>query len=676
MKVKNLLVMAMVGTICYSCTETKPLGIGVKAENRDESIRPGDDFYEYCNGNWMKNNPLTDEYSRYGAFDVLAELNNTQLRGLIEELASKEQAQGSVAQKVADMYRLATDSTRLNKEGAEPIMSDFAKIDAITDKAGYFTTMAEMSISSASAFFNYGIDADMKSSKENLFDLSQGGLSLGQKDYYVENDESTTEIRNKFKEHIVKMFQLIGDTEEMAQTRMEDVMRIETRLANASLSNEEMRNPEEMYHKLTLEELKEQFGQLDWDSFFKTIGAEVKQLNVGMPKHLKETEAIINGESLDALKNYLKWNVLNGASSMLGDEILACHFDFFGKTLTGTLQQQPRWKRGIQIVNRTLGMALGQMYVEKYFPAEAKERMVQLVKNLQVALGERIDAQEWMSEETKQKAHEKLSTFLVKVGYPDEWKDYSSLQIDPSKSYYENLKAISVWNWQDELAKRMNKPVDPTEWGMTPQTVNAYYNPTTNEICFPAGILQYPFFDMNADDAFNYGAIGVVIGHEMTHGFDDEGSQFDKDGNLKSWWTVEDRTKFDEKTGLLADWFNQIEVLPGLNANGKLTLGENLADHGGLEVSYQAFKNATKDAPLTTVDNLTPEQRFFIAYASVWGQNIREAEIRRRTKSDPHSLGRWRVNGTLPHINAWYEAFGIKEGDKMYVAPEKRISVW
>lgn len=667
----------LVGALCYSCApgETS-LGIGIKKENRNESIRPGDDFYEYANGQWMANNPLTDEYSRYGAFEQLAELNNKQLRGLVEELSGKEQVKGSVAQKVADMYLMVTDSVRLNKEGATPIKADLDLVDGIADKAQLFATMAQMSITGNDTFFGYGIDADMKSSKENLFDISQGGLSLGQKDYYVENDEATVEVRNKFQEHIVKMFQLLGDSQEQATVRMQDIMRIETALAKASLGSVEMRNPEALYHKMSVEDLKKEYAKLDWDTYFNTIGADVKQLNVSVPTHLKEVETLINTESLDALKNYLKWNVLSGAASVLSDDFQTCNFDFFSKVLTGTQQQQPRWKRGISMVNRTLGMALGQMYVEKYFPAEAKERMVQLVKNLQVALGERIDAQEWMSEETKAKAHEKLNTFYVKVGYPDEWKDYSSLDIDPSKSLYENLKVVRAWNWKGEVEKKMNKPVDPTEWGMTPQTVNAYYNPTTNEICFPAGILQYPFFDMTADDAFNYGAIGVVIGHEMTHGFDDEGSQFDKDGNLKSWWTPEDRTKFEEKTKKLSAFFSKIEVLPGLNANGDLTNGENLADHGGLEVAFQAFKNATKDNPLQVVEDLTPEQRFFIAYASVWGQNIREAEIRRRTKSDPHSLGRWRVNGTLPHINAWYEAFGVKEGDAMYLPEEQRVSVW
>ena len=677
MKVQNYFIAMIVGALCYSCApSTQPLGVGIKKENRDETKKPGDDFYEYANGNWMKNNPLPAEYSRYGSFDALADLNNTQLRGLVDELIAKEQEKGSVAQKVADVYKMVTDSVRLNKEGAEPIKADLAKIDAIADKAQFFNTVSELSIVGDGGFFRYGIDADMKSSKENLFDISQGGLSLGQKDYYIEEDEATVNIRNKFQEHIVTMFKLLGDTEEQAKARMQDVLRIETRLAKASLSNVEMRNPENIYHKMTIDEFNKEYNKLDWAFFFKTIGADLKELNVGMPTHLHETEAVIASENLEALKNYLRWNILSGAASVLSDDFQEANFNFFGKVLTGRQEQQPRWKRAINMVNGTLGMALGQMYVKKYFPAAAKERMVQLVKNLQVALGERIDAQEWMSDETKQKAHGKLDSFLIKVGYPDEWKDYSSLEIDPSKSLYENLKAVSVWNWKDELARKQNKPVDPSEWHMTPQTVNAYYNPTTNEICFPAGILQYPFFDMEADDAFNYGAIGVVIGHEMTHGFDDEGSQFDKDGNLSNWWTEEDRQKFEERTNKLADFFSKIEVLPGLLANGKLTNGENLADHGGLEVSFQAFKNATAENPLETVDGLTPEQRFFIAYASVWGQNIREEEIRRRTKSDPHSLGRWRVNGTLPHINAWYEAFGVKEGDALYLPVEERVSVW
>lgn len=676
MKLNYLFMAAFAGVMLCSCGESAPKqGIGIKKENRDESVKPGDDFFEYANGAWMKANPLPDEYSRYGAFEALGELNNQQLRGLIDELTATSHDRGTVAQKVADMYLLATDSVRLNKEGAEPLKADFALIDGIADKAQYFKTSAEISMSQDGGFFRYGIDADMKDSKNNLFDISQGGLSLGQKDYYLEEDEATVKVRNKFKETVVNMFKLMGDEEAQATTRMEDVMRIETRLAKASLSNVEMRDPEKLYHKMDAAAFKAEFGKLDWDAYFSTIGVNVKELNVSVPAHLKEVMAVVESENLDALKNYLKWHVLNGAVSSLSDDFINCNFEF-NKVMTGSQAQQPRWKRAISTVNRTLGMALGQMYVEKYFPAAAKERMVQLVKNLQVALGERIDAQEWMSDETKKKAHEKLSTFLVKVGYPDEWKDYSTLDIDPAKSFYENRKAVSLWNWKDEVAKKMNKPVDPTEWGMTPQTVNAYYNPTTNEICFPAGILQYPFFDMNADDAFNYGAIGVVIGHEMTHGFDDEGSQFDKDGNLKVWWTDEDRSKFEERTNKLIAFFDKIEVLPGLNANGKLTCGENLADHGGLEVAFQAFKTATAGNPLPEVEGLTPEQRFFIAYASVWGQNVRDEEIRRRTKTDPHSLGRWRVNGTLPHINAWYEAFGVKEGDKMYLPEAERVFVW
>ncbi|MCF0166913.1 MAG: M13 family metallopeptidase [Bacteroidales bacterium] len=677
MRLQKALLALAVGVLLCSCANTAPKQtIGIKKENRNESVRPGDDFFEYANGGWMKANPLTDEYSRYGAFEQLGELNTAQLRGLVDELAATEHEHGTVAQQVADMYKLATDSARLNKEGAAPLLADFAQVDAIADKTEYFRTLAEMSTYASSGFFRYGIDADMKSSKENLFELGQGGISLGEKEYYVENDANTQNIRNKFQEMVVRLFQLTGDDEAQAQTRMQDVMRIETRLAQASLSNVEQRDPANLYHKMTVEELKQGFGGLDWDVFFGAIGVEAKELNVAVPAHLKEVESIIRSESLDALKNYMKWNLLDDASTALSDDFQNGHFEFYGKVMSGAQQQQPLWKRGINTVNRTIGMALGRMYVEKYFPAAAKERMVQLVKNLQVALGQRIDAQAWMSEETKQKAHEKLDAFYVKVGYPDEWKDYSTLDIDPAQSFYENLKAVRLWNWRQDVAKKMNRPVDPNEWFMSPQTVNAYYNPTTNEICFPAGILQYPFFDRNADDAFNYGAIGVVIGHEMTHGFDDEGSQFDKDGNLSVWWTAEDRARFEERTHQLAAFFDQIEVLPGLKANGQLTCGENIADHGGLEVAFQAFRNATQAQPLETVEGLTPEQRFFLAYASVWGQHVREAEMRRRTKSDPHSLGRWRVNGTLPHINAWYEAFGVKEGDKMFLPEDRRVQVW
>jgi len=512
-------------------------------------------------------------------------------------------------------------------------------------------------------------------SKNNIFELYQGGIGLGEKEYYTDEDEATKNIREEYKKHIVKMFQLAGMDEAQATKSMEAVMEIETRLAKVSYSAVEQRDPAANYHKMTLDELKKEIPGFDWDVYLNKLGVQgVTSLNVAQIPPVKEAVAIINTLPMDKQIAYLQWKLIDSAASYLSADFDEQNFAFYGKVMSGKKEQQPRWKRAVSTVNGVLGEAVGQMYVEKYFPAAAKERMTQLVKNLQVALGERIQNLEWMGDSTKAKAMEKLNSFYVKVGYPDKWKDYTKLNVEKD-SYWANIKRASDFAVEEMLAKA-GKPVDIDEWHMTPQTVNAYYNPTTNEICFPAGILQYPFFDMNADDAFNYGAIGVVIGHEMTHGFDDQGRQFDKEGNLKDWWTADDATRFNERSKVLVDFFNNIEVLPGLQANGQLTLGENIADHGGLQVAYQAFKNATKEAPLADVDGFTPEQRFFLAYAGVWAGNIRDEQIRVYTKSDPHSLGRWRVNGALPHINAWYDAFGITETDPLYIAPENRASIW
>lgn len=679
MKVQNyLMAIAASLLLCSFVPENEPgkMKAGIKRENLDESAKPGNDFYQFACGGWMANHPLTDEYSRYGSFESLNELNLKQLRGLVEELAAGQNEKGSVAQKVGDMYRLVMDSVRLNREGYEPIKSDLQRIASVKDRAELFRLTADLYVEGCGTFFSCYIGADMKNSKANLFEIYQSGLTLEEKEYYLDEDEATVTVRNAYKDLVKDLFQMIGYSEEEAQSRMEQVLKVETLLAKASMSATEQRDPAAVYHKMTIGELKSRYGQLDWDAYFNGLGVNPKELNVAMPVFVDEVQRLFVEEDLDVLKTYVTWHLLNGATSSLSDDFSKRSFDFYGKVLSGRQVQSPRWKRSINAVNGALGEAVGQMYVERYFSAAAKERMIKLVKNLQVALGERIDAQEWMSEETKKKAHEKLDAFYVKVGYPDKWKDYSKLTIDPSVSLYENYRQVSIWAWRNMVDEKMDKPVDPTEWHMTPQTVNAYYNPTTNEICFPAGILQYPFFDMEADDAFNYGAIGVVIGHEMTHGFDDQGSQFDKDGNFSNWWTEEDKAKFEARTKVMADFFSAIEVLPGLNGNGQLTLGENIADHGGLEVSFQAFRNATKDVELDVKEGYTPEQRFFLAYAGVWAGNIREEEIRRRTKSDPHSLGRWRVNGALPHIGAWYEAFGVKEGDALYLPEGQRVSVW
>ena len=648
---------------------------GIDLTNLDTTAVQGADFYQYACGGWMKKHPLTNEYSRFGSFDMLAENNREQLKGLIVEIAAGQNAQGTIGQKIGDIYKLAMDSVKLNADGVTPIQADLEKIASVKDKSEIVPLMAELAHSGVFPYFSFYVGADIMDSKSNLFQLYQGGISLGEKEYYLDNDDVTVNIRNKYKEHIVKMFQLAGFDEAAAKKKMEAVMDIETRIAKASFSAVEQRNPAANYHKMSLDELKKEIPGIDWDAFLNGIGVKgVTELSVSQVEPIKEVEKIINSLPVENQIAYMQWSLIDRAAGYLSDDLVAQNFDFYGKTLSGKQTNQPRWKRAVSTVNGVLGEAVGQMYVEKYFPAAAKERMVQLVKNLQTALGERIRNLEWMGDSTKIKAIEKLNSFYVKVGYPDKWRDYTGLNIEKD-SYWANVKRATEFEL-DYMLSKAGKPVDRDEWGMTPQTVNAYYNPTTNEICFPAGILQYPFFDMNADDAFNYGAIGVVIGHEMTHGFDDQGRQFDKDGNLKDWWTAEDAKRFEERAQVMVNFFDSIQVLPGLNANGSLTLGENIADHGGLQVSFQAFKNATKDAPLLVKDGFTPEQRFFLSYAGVWAGNIRDEQIHLQTKSDPHSLGRWRVNGALPQIGAWYDAFGIKEGDPMYLAPEKRVSIW
>ena len=655
--------------MAVSCSKQQQT-TGIDLTNLDTTAVPQNDFYQYACGGWMEQNPLTAEYSRFGSFDKLAENNRKQLNELIEDIASKQHKKGSIEQKIGDIYNLAMDTARRDAEGIGTLQPELEAIAAISDRSSLSRLLGE---SMTYGIWGMYVDADEMNSSMNILKTYQGGFTLGQKDYYLDQDENTVKIRNAYVDHVKNMFALFGyeNPEALSQT----VLRLETRLAKAAKSNVELRDPMANYNKMSLDDLKALVPEVDWDAFLGAMNVTTDSVSVGQINHLQEAGRMLADEPLEDLKTLFAWQTINGAASKLSTEIYNEHFNFYGKILSGKEEPSPLWKRAVGVVNGTLGEAVGQMYVKKYFPPAAKKRMVQLVKNLQTALGERIDLQEWMSDETKQKAHEKLGAFYVKIGYPDKWRDYTALDIDPKLSYYENLERASKFEQEYSLSF-LNKPVDRDKWYMTPQTVNAYYNPSTNEICFPAGILQYPFFDMNADDAFNYGAIGVVIGHEMTHGFDDQGAQFDKDGNLNNWWTEEDRLKFQARTKVMADFFDQIEVAPGVFGNGRLTLGENIADHGGLNVSFQAFKNATRNAPLDTRDGYTPEQRFFLAYANVWANNIRPEQILVQTKSDPHSLGRWRVNGALPHIDAWYEAWGVTEESPLYVAPENRVTIW
>ena len=676
---RKILTMMVMTSISLMASAQTSLGSGLDVSDFDKTVRPGDDFYTYACGGWMKKNPLPAAYSRYGSFDQLQETNDKRINGILSELLDNSYTEGTIEQKLSDLYKLAMDSVRRNQEGVAPVMPLIKRLEAAKTNAQLLAIQLELAPTGEQEFFYAGFGADDKNATQNILTVRQSGLSLGQKEYYLDNDKATADIRKAFKKHIVSMFQLFGFSKAAATKKMQNIMKVETALAKVSKSRTELRDPEANYNKMTLQEFQTKYPNLPLEKVQNAMGVDSKYLQemvVGQPAFLEGANLLVGSIKPAEYRDVIEWSIIDGAANYLSDATVAESFDFEGRIFSGRQENHPLWKRSTAQVERMMGEALGKIYSEKYFPESSKQRMTMLVKNLQIALGERIAAQDWMNDSTKVNALLKLNTFYVKIGYPDKWTDMSSLKIDPKKSYYENIQAChKFWNAWD-IEHRAGKPVDRDDWFMNPQTVNAYYNPTTNEICFPAGILQYPFFDPAADDAFNYGAIGVVIGHEMTHGFDDQGRRFDKDGNMQDWWTEGDAKNFTSRTDEYADFFSKIDVLPDLNANGRLTLGENLADHGGLQVAFAAYKNATKYAPLGEIDGLTADQRFFHAYAGVWAGNINEAEIRKRTKSDPHSLGRWRVNGALPHVKAWYDAFGVKEGDKMYIPESERLQLW
>lgn len=652
---------------------------GIDPANLDKSVRAADDFYQFATGGWQKRNPLPAAYSRFGSFDQLQEDNNKRINSILSDLLKKNYKHGSMEQKLSDFYKLAMDSERRNREGLTPVKPLLNEMEAAKTKADLQQLQLKYAVEGYGVGFASYFAADEKNVTTNILSLGQSGLTLGQKDYYLNNDAATVAIREAYKQHLVRMFRLYGFSEAQATARANAVFRAETALALVSKSVTELRDPQANYNKMTLKEFQELYPNIPLEKMANAEGvksAYIQEIVVGQPAFMAGYDKIYAAATADDLRALMEWDVIQNSASYLSDEIREANFDFFGKTISGRKEDYPLWKRATNQVEAQMGEALGKIYVARYFPESSKKMMEQLVRNLQISLGQRIDAQTWMSDTTKAAAHKKLDKFYVKIGYPNKWIDYRKLVIDPQKSYYENVMACRNFSHNRHIEEKAGKPVDRDEWYMTPQTVNAYYNPTTNEICFPAGILQRPFFDPKADEAFNYGAIGVVIGHEMTHGFDDQGRQYDDSGNMKDWWTATDAKGFEERADMYADFFSNIKVLPDLNANGRFTLGENLADHGGLQVSYQAFKNATAKKHLKTIDGFTPDQRFFLAYAGVWGQNITELEIRNRTKRDPHALGEWRVNGALPHIDAWYDAFGVKEGDKLFIPKNERLSLW
>ncbi|MBR6831633.1 MAG: M13 family metallopeptidase [Tidjanibacter sp.] len=669
---KNLILAASI--VMMSCAGNQDVKVpAIDRANFDETAAINQDFYQYANGGWMASHPMKPEYSRYGAFEMLGEQNEVRLNDIFSTLAEQQNEQGSVAQKIADLYKLGLDSARLNSEGAAPLMAGIGEIRQATDKKEISRLAGKMHGGMGSPFFSLYVDADLMNSTTNILYLNQGGLGIGDRDYYL--DEENEAIRQAYMIYVEKVFRLAGFTEQQAQQAVKSVMGIENAIAKASRSNVALRDTRANYNMFTTKEVKERYKNIDWDAFAEGAGfALPAQINIGQPEVIEAVDALIAKSSMEQLKDYLTFNLIDNRTSYLSDDFYNAAFDFYSKALSGVQEQKPRWKRALAVTNGTLSEAVGEIYVEKYFPAENKEKMLELVSNLQKALGQHIDALEWMSDATKAKAREKLATFYVKIGYPDKWKDYSSLEIDPSLSYAENMERASSWRAAEQLAE-IGKPVDREKWHMSPQTVNAYYNPTTNEICFPAAILQPPFFNPDADDAVNYGAIGVVIGHEMTHGFDDQGRNFDKDGNMTDWWTAEDAEAFNALAAILVDQFNQIDVMEGLKADGALTLGENIADQGGLRVAYTAMKNAQNGLEPEPIDGLTADQRFYLGYAAVWAQNIRPEEVARRTKMDVHSVGELRVNATLRNIDTFHKAFGITDG-AMYLPEEERVIIW
>ena len=650
---------------------------GIDKKNMDLSVKPGTDFYQYAAGGWLKSHPLDAEHTNNGAFTDLYEENQKRIQELILEYASKPQKQGTLEQKIGTLYNMLMDSVRLNREGWEPLKPTLARIAAIKTNKEYQLVTAELDRRGENTMmFGVGVGADMRNASMNIVSVGQGGLGLGTRDYYLNNDPQTLKVREAYKTYLKNLFKMVGNDEATATKKVDAIMAIETRIAKVSYSKVQLRDIDKNYHKMSYNDLVLNFPGIDWGNVFLQTGfPPFDAVDVGQPEPIHEVEKILADTNLDDLKAYAEIKVISGATSQLSDAFRAESFKF-SSVLSGAQQDRPRWKRAVATVSNVFGEAIGKLYVEKYFPESSKQRMIELVKNLQEALAQRIQEATWMSAATKAQAKDKLDNFIVKIGYPDKWRDYSGLQINDKLSLYANMQNVSEFFLQDELNRKVNKPVDKMEWGMTPQTINAYYNPTTNEICFPAAILQPPFFDPNADDAVNYGGIGAVIGHEMSHGFDDQGSQFDKTGNQRDWWTAQDKKNFQERSKVLVDHFGKVEVVNGKKVNGQLTLGENIGDNGGLNIAFRALQNSMKTKPLKTLDGFTPEQRFFLSWARVWVGNARPEYLEYLITVDPHSPNMARVNAALPEIDAWYDAFKIKKGDKLFIPANKRAHIW
>ena len=639
----------------------------------DTSVSPKEDFYQYATGGWQAKNPLRPEFSRYGSFDALREKAQENLNSMFESLTTSSAEKGTVEQKIADLYKMALDSTTRNALGAEPIKPYIEEILAVKNHDELATLLGKMNLYGEGGFFGSGVEADLTNSDVQVLYLGQGGLGMGDRDYYLKDENKA--LKEGYVNYLVKVLELAGI--DNAKDIVAKDIEVETSLAKASWSREQNRNMQAIYNPMSSAEIDARWPGLRFGKVCAASGiAPQDKVIVQQPSYFDALSKMLGNDKLfEAHKAYLLCQFVSGQAGALSDDFYTASWEFFSHQMAGAQEQQPRWKRAMSVPNGILGEAVGQMYVSRYFPESSKQKMVTLVENLRTALGQHIDSLEWMSDTTKVRAHEKLAAFTVKIGYPDKWKDYSTLDINPENTYYENLRNASAWYVQDNLQK-LGKPTDKTEWGMTPQTVNAYYNPTTNEICFPAAILQKPFFDPNADDPVNYGGIGVVIGHEMSHGFDDQGSMFDAAGNMVNWWTPTDKAKFDALGDKLAAQFDAVEVLPGVHANGRYTLGENIGDHGGLSIAYTAMENALAGKPQKKIDGFTPAQRFYLSYGAIWAQNITDQEKARLTNMDPHSLAVNRVNVSVRNFQTFFDAFDIKEGDAMFRPEEERVHIW
>ncbi len=669
---KKTVIIAMMSLIGFAACGPKAGHVALDLTDLDPSTSPKEDFYQYATGGWQQKNPLRPEFSRYGSFDALREQAQENLNALFESMTTLETVPGTVEQKISDLYKMALDSTTRNALGAQPIQPYLAQIKAVETKDQLATLLGEMNLYGEGGFFGSGVEADLTNSDMQVLYLGQGGLGMGDRDYYLL--DSNKELKEGYKAFLVKALTLAGV--ENPEEVMQQDMAVEDAMAQVFWSREQNRDMQAIYNPMSTAEICKAWPAIRFDKVCEAAGiAPQDKVIVQQPSYFDGLDKLFKDLPLETLKSYLLAQFVSGQCSALSDDFYTASWEFFSHQMGGAQEQQPRWKRAMSVPNGILGEAVGEMYVKEYFPESSKQKMVALVENLRTALGQHIDELEWMSAETKVRAREKLAAFTVKIGYPDKWKDYSTMTIDPKNTYYENLRNASAWYVQDNLQK-LGKPTDKTEWGMTPQTVNAYYNPTTNEICFPAAILQKPFFDPEADDPVNYGGIGVVIGHEMSHGFDDQGSMFDAVGNMVNWWTPEDKAKFDALGDKLVAQFDEVEILPGVHANGRYTLGENIGDHGGLSIAFTAMENAVAGKEDPMIDGFTRAQRFYLSYGAIWAQNITDQEKARLTNMDPHSLAVNRVNVSVRNFQTFFDAFDIHEGDKMFRPEEERVHIW